>query len=101
MSKDKSVASDGKGDAAAVKLIDARIKELGDWRAAVAAGAAAHRLHLAQCGICDAESPGCRAAGLRPPAGDGRAGVGGGWQPVLPGGDGIIVGEQPAALSWH
>ena len=32
MSKMKSTESAGQGDAAAVKLIDARIKELGDWR---------------------------------------------------------------------
>ena len=32
MSKMKSTESKGQGDAAAAKLIDARIKELGDWR---------------------------------------------------------------------
>ncbi len=33
----KSTESAGQGDAAAVKLIDARIKELGDWRGALLA----------------------------------------------------------------
>ena len=33
MSKTKSTESEGQGDAAAAKLIESRIKELGDWRA--------------------------------------------------------------------
>ena len=37
MSKMKSTESAGQGDAAAAKLIDARIKELGDWRGALLA----------------------------------------------------------------
>ena len=37
MSKLKSTESEGQGDAAAAKLIDARIKELGDWRGALLA----------------------------------------------------------------
>ena len=37
MSKMKSTESEGQGDAAAAKLIDARIKELGDWRGALLA----------------------------------------------------------------
>ncbi len=35
MSKMKSTESAGQGEAAAGKLIDARIKELGDWRGAL------------------------------------------------------------------
>ena len=35
MSKLKSTEREGQGDAAAAKLIDARIKELGDWRGAL------------------------------------------------------------------
>ena len=37
MSKLKSTESEGQGDAAAAELIDARIKELGDWRGALLA----------------------------------------------------------------
>ena len=37
MSKMKSTESAGQGDAAAAKLIDARIKQLGDWRGALLA----------------------------------------------------------------
>ena len=37
MSKMKSTEIEGQGDAAAAKLIDARIKELGDWRGALLA----------------------------------------------------------------
>ena len=37
MSKMKSTESEGQGEAAAGKLIDARIKELGDWRGALLA----------------------------------------------------------------
>ena len=37
MSKMKSTESEGPGDAAAAKLIDARIKELGDWHGALLA----------------------------------------------------------------
>ena len=37
MSKMKSTESEGQGEAAAAKLIDARIKELGDWRGALLA----------------------------------------------------------------
>ena len=37
LSKLKSTESEGQGDAAAAKLIDARIKELGDWRCALLA----------------------------------------------------------------
>ncbi len=37
MNKLKNTDSEGQGDAAAAKLIDARIKELGDWRGALLA----------------------------------------------------------------
>ncbi len=37
MSKMKSTEIEGQGDAAAAKLSDARIKELGDWRGALLA----------------------------------------------------------------
>ena len=37
MSKMKRMESAGQGDAAAAKLIDARIRELGDWRGALLA----------------------------------------------------------------